>query len=128
MTQPVRKICNQQTTTEESPSELLFSRHIKSCLDLLQPSMRSKGFKSLQQQKLNHDKSTKLRTFNLNDLVFVKNNQGNPMWIEGIVTEIIGPLSYKIKLNDGSAIRCYVDHIRIHYSQPQQNCFTETMH
>ena len=49
------------------------------------------------------------------------------MWIEGIVAEITGPLSYKIKLNDGSVIRRHVDHIRIHHSQPQQDCSTETI-
>ena len=116
-----------QTTTGESPSELLLGRRIKSRLDLLQPSVRSKVFKSLQQQKLNHDKSTKPRAFNLNDPVFVRNHQGNPVWIEGIVAEITGPLSYKIKLNDGSVIRRHVDHIRICHSQPQQDCSTETI-
>ena len=38
-----------QTTTGESPSELLLGRRIKSRLDLLQPNVRSKVFKSLQQ-------------------------------------------------------------------------------
>ena len=41
-----------QTTMGQFPSELLLGRCIKSCLDLLQPSGRSKVFKSLQQQKL----------------------------------------------------------------------------
>ena len=83
--------------------------------------------KSLQQQKLNHDKSTKARTFNVDDPVFVKNHQGTPVWIKGIVTEITGLLSYKIKLNDGSVIRCHVDHIRIRHSQGQPDCSTKTI-
>ena len=114
-----------QTTTGQSPSELLLGRRIKSRLDLLQPSVRTKVFKSLQQQKLNHDKSTKARTFKVDDPVFVKTHQGTPVWIEGIVTEITGPLSYKIKLNDGSVIRRHVDHIRIRHSQGQPDCSTE---
>ena len=52
-----------QLTTGESPSELLLGRHIKSRLELLQQSVRSKVFKSLQQQKLNHVKCTKISTF-----------------------------------------------------------------
>ena len=115
-----------QTTTGQSPSELLLGRCIKSRLDLLQPSVRTKVFKSLQQQKLNHDKSTKARTFKVDDPVFVKTHQGTPVWIEGIVTEITGPLLYKIKLNDGSVIRRHVDHIRIRHSQGQPDCSTET--
>ena len=41
------------------------------------------------------------------------------------MTEILGPLSYKVKLNDGSIIRQHIDHIRIHHSPPQQHISTE---
>ena len=41
------------------------------------------------------------------------------------MTDITGPLSYKIKLNNGSIIRRHVDHIRIHYSSPHQDSSTE---
>ena len=61
----------------------------------------------------------------MNDKVFVDNHQGTPTWLEGIVTEITGPLSYKIKLNDGSIIRHHIDHIRICHSPPQQDISTE---
>ena len=33
-------------------------------------------------------------------------------WMEGTVTEVTGPLSYKIKLNDGSVIRRHVDSLK----------------
>lgn len=33
-------------------------------------------------------------------------------WIEGIITELTGPLSYKIKLTDESIIRQHVDSVK----------------
>ena len=44
----------------------------------------------------------------------------------GIVTEITSPLSYKVKLSNGSIIRRHIDHICIHYSPPRQDIPTET--
>ena len=114
-----------QTTTGQSPAELLLGRRLKSCLDLLHPNVKTKVVQSLQLQKLNHDKSTKYHTFDVNDKVFVNNSQGFPIWSEGIVTEIIGPLSFKIKLNDGSVICCHVDHILIRNLPPQQHISVE---
>ena len=115
-----------QTTTGQSPAELLLGRRIKSRLDLLHPNVKSKVAQSLQRQKLNHDKFTKARVFGVDDKVFVKNHQGTPTWLEGIVTEITGPISYKVKLNDGSIIRRHVDHIRIRHSPPQQAISAES--
>ena len=63
--------------------------------------------------------------FDVNDKVFMNNLQGTLTWLEGIVTEMTGPLSYKIKLNDGSIICHHIDHIHICYSLPQQDISTE---
>ena len=88
--------------------------------------MKTKVAQSLQQQKLNYDKLTKDSTFDVNEKVFVNNPQGTPTWLEGIVTEITGPLSYKINLSYGSIIRHHIDHIHIHYSPPWQDIPTKT--
>ena len=69
-----------QTTTELSPAELLLGTHIKSCLDLLQPTVKPKVTQNLLRQKANHDKSTRLCVFNVGDKVFVTNPQSTPVW------------------------------------------------
>ena len=61
-----------QTTTGQSPAELLLGRRIKSCLDLLHPNAKTKVLQALQRQKLNHDKSTIARVFDVNNKVFVR--------------------------------------------------------
>ena len=63
---------------------------------------------------------TKDCAFDVNGKVFVNNPQGTPTWLESIVTKITDPLSYKIKLSDGSVIHHHIDHICICYSPPQQ--------
>ena len=47
--------------------------------------MKTTAAQSLHRQKLNHDKLTKDRAFDVNDKVFVNNPQGTPTWLEGIV-------------------------------------------
>ena len=42
------------------------------------------------------------------------------------MTEITGPFSYKIKVNNGSIIRRRVDHIHICHSPPHQDGSTES--
>ena len=93
--------------------------------------MKTKVAQSLHLQKLNHDKLTKDCAFDVNDKVLVNNPQGTPTWLKGIVTGIICPLSYKIKLNNSSIILHHIDHICIHhihifYSPPQQDIPNET--
>ena len=50
---------------------------------------------------------------------FVRNPQGTPAWWEGVIETITGPLSYRIKLNNGTVIKWHVDHICIQHL-PQQ--------
>ena len=75
--------------------------------------MKPKVTQGLIRQKANHDRSAKLRVFNVGDAVFVRNPQGTPAWWEGVIEKLTGPLSYKVKLNDDTILNRHVDHIRI---------------
>ena len=36
----------------------------------------------------------------------------NQKWIEGVITDVTGPLSYKVRLNDGTEVRRHVDSVK----------------
>ena len=103
-----------QTTTGLSPAELMFGRRLRSHLDLLMPSIATRvNAKQQQQQKVNHDGNCKLREFDVGDTVYIRNFRGTPLWIPGIVNQCRGPVSYSVKLNDGTIVKRHVDHVKI---------------
>jgi transposase InsO family protein len=101
-----------QSTTGVSPSELLLGRRARSRLDLLKPDIVVRVEHKQQQQKLNHDQSAKERAFITGESVFVKNRSSDPAWLPGKVQEVTGPLSYRVKLEDGRLWRCHQDQLR----------------
>ena len=44
--------------------------------------------------------------------MFVKNRSSDPVWLSGKVQEVIGPLSYRVQLEDGRLWRCHQDQLR----------------
>ena len=105
-----------QTTTGSSPAELMFGRRLKSHLDLLMPSVAARVNARQQQQKINHDSNCKLREFNIGENVYIRNFRGTPLWIPGVVDRYRGPVSYSVKLTDGTIVRRHVDHVRARQS------------
>ena len=64
------------------------------------------------QQKLNHDKSTPVRQFEIDDAVYVQDLPSTSTWLPGTVVKIRGPLTYDIELVDGRIVTGHVDNIR----------------
>ena len=60
------------STTGVSPAELLLGRRPRSKLDFLTPTLLERVQSKMDMQKKHHDTGTKLRTFKLNDGVYVK--------------------------------------------------------
>ena len=99
-------------TTGVSPTEMLLGRRPRSRLDLLHPDLAQKVRQRQEKQKVNHDNSFPLRTYQVNDCVYAENFGGKPKWLPGRVTRIYGPRSYEIQLQDGTLTRRHVDSIR----------------
>ena len=70
-------------------------------------------------QKANHDKGAKLRTFQVDDQVYIKNFARGAVWVPGVITAPNGPLSYLVKLHDGRIWKRYVDHVRSRWQDDQ---------
>ena len=85
------------STTGVAPAEaLLGMRRPRSILDYLHQA----------QQKLSHDSSKPLRTFKVGEVVLAENFTGkHPKWLVGTILEVTGPLSYTIRLEEGSSVR-----------------------
>ena len=103
------------TTTGIPPCELLMNRRLRSKLDLLHPdTMLSQRVEQRQQsQKMAHDSHKPYREFKVGDTVYAEDfTPSNQKWIEGVVTDVTGPLSYKVRLNDGTEVRRHVDSVK----------------
>lgn len=101
------------TTTGVSPAELLMGQRLHSRFDLLYPTMSEKVQTQQLKQKLNHDRSKPLRTFEVGDTVFAENFTNTPpKWLPGKVVKVTGPLSYQIELQSGILVRRHVDSVR----------------
>ena len=101
------------TRTGHTPAELLLGRKPQSHLTIMQPNLATRVRNKVQGQVAAHYQHTKERHFQIEDPVFAK-NFGNPgkAWIPGIISEVKGPLTFHIELNDGRIIRQHIDHIR----------------
>lgn len=100
------------STTGTSPAELLLKRRPRSHLDLALPDVSRQVSWKQQQQKWEHDKHSRSRYFQINDLIYVRKFPGNDGWLPGKVIKITGPLSYFVELTDGRILRRHVDYIQ----------------
>ena len=67
-----------------------------------------------QQQKANHDTNCKLREFDIGDTVHICNFQGTLLWLPGSVDKCRCPVSYSVKLQNGTTVKYHVDHFKGH--------------
>lgn len=102
------------TTTGVAPAELLFRQRPRSHMDLIVPSLKDRVVQQQQRQKSQHDRTTRQRTFQQDDLVMVHgfNKDLKDHWLPGTVVSTSGEHSYEIKLTDGKIVRRHADHIR----------------
>lgn len=100
------------STTGVSPAELMFGRKLKTHLDLLHPSLTNQVYKQQSAQRHNHNLHSREREIGVNDHVFVRNySTAGERWMDGVVTQKTGPVSYKVQTNLGS-VRRHQDQLR----------------
>ena len=68
-------------------------------------------------EKLNHDKSTPVGQFQIDDTVYVQDLPLRSTWLPGTVVKIWGPLTYNIELEDGRIVTRHVDNLRRQHPQ-----------
>ena len=51
--------------------------------------------------------------FHIGDTVSVVSFQGRPKWLARVLEEQLGPLTFRVRLEDGRLWKRHVDHIRV---------------
>ncbi|XP_042146269.1 uncharacterized protein K02A2.6-like [Ixodes scapularis] len=98
------------STTGKSPAELLMGRRLRTALDRLHPDLQAEMVDKQEEQALRGRQG--VREFEPREPVFIRNYLAGPKWLPGIITEITGPVSYKVRTIDGRFWRRHVDQIR----------------
>ena len=107
------------STTGIAPSELLMHRHLKTRLHLIKPDVSGQVAAQQTKQKGMHDRHAKARFFAPGDAAYALRYHGNKeSWVHGSIVEQTGPLSYIVRLDDGSVVRRHVDQLQRGITSP----------
>ena len=90
------------SVTNQTPSEMLFGRRIRTRLDLLHPCQPQIP-KSVSQQKVYYDLHTKPKQFLVGESVWIKNFRAGKRWIPGTITGRRGKVMYTVT-EEGSTV------------------------
>ena len=101
-----------QSTTGNSPAEMLLGRRPRTRLDLLKPNTAERVERRQQEQKIRHDKRARSRSFSVGDRVFVRNFSAGDRWLPGRIVSLVGPVSFHVQLEDGRRRKCHQDQLR----------------
>ncbi|XP_051545274.1 uncharacterized protein K02A2.6-like [Myxocyprinus asiaticus] len=97
------------SSTGKSPAELLMNQRLTTALDRLHPDHEGD---MLCRQELNAEKCPgTVREFKPNDLVYMRSYTRDSKWMPGIIVDVTGPLSYKVRTGDGHMHRRHVDQL-----------------
>ena len=100
------------STTGLSPAELVFGRNLRSRFDHVQPDVSARVEKQQHHQKEVHDNHARSRSFKVDKLVFARNFRPGSPWLSGQVVNILGLVSFEVKLTEGQIVRHHQDHLR----------------
>ena len=95
-----------------SPCSLFLGRTLRTRLDRLRPDVGARIVLYQDKQKAHHDRHSKYRELKIRQPVWARNIREGPRWVQGIVADRVGPLSYLIKLPDGDLWRRHIDYLQ----------------
>ena len=108
------------STTGIAPAELLMHRQLKTRLHLIRPDVCVKVVAEQTKQKAKHDHHAKVRTFQPGELVYALRYHGNTASrVPGTIDIQTGPVSYTVRLEDGTIVRHHVDQLQGRLSSHQ---------
>ena len=99
-----------QTTTGQSPSELLLRRRIRSSLSLMKPDLAA-----VVRRKQEPEVERPGRYVDVGTDVLALNFSAGDKWLPGVVVEVRGASNYMVQLRDGRIVHRHIDQIVRHH-------------
>ncbi|XP_065085347.1 uncharacterized protein K02A2.6-like [Ochlerotatus camptorhynchus] len=92
-----------------SPSEIMFGRRLRTCLELLRPSPERPPPESSPADQ----KKSSMRSFSPSDLVYIKIYSKNTWnWVPGTVIERVGRVMYNVLTDSRRLVRSHLNQLR----------------
>ena len=110
-----------QGTTGVSPAELLLGRKPRTRLDFLRPNTAERVEKKQLEQKERHDKRARSRVFRVGNAVCARNFGAGRRWLAARITSQEGPVSFRVRLEDGRERRCHQEQLRHRLVEPNED-------
>ena len=107
-------------TTGAAPCHLMFGRDLRTRLHLLSPDVGAHVREQQAKQKAYFDCHSRRREFCIGQSVWTRNFRHGPPWLQGVVSDILGPVTYLIQMEDGVFWRRHIDHLREASEKPPE--------
>lgn len=101
------------TTTGKTPSELFLRRQVRTRLSLIKPEF------SQRMQTETEPNLPRVRSFTVGQQVLVKNYRGGEKWLNGVIREVLGPVTYNVEVN-GKIVKRHVNQMLSTKANPAQ--------
>ena len=99
-------------TTGVAPCTLFIGRSMRTRLDLLKPNLEQRVTDKQAAQKSQHDQHSRQRYFIVGQRVMAKNLRPGPAWVPGTITEQLGPLTFRVRVQNGQMWKRHMDHLK----------------
>lgn len=100
------------STTGVPPCKLFLQRELRTRLTLLQPDCERSVLDKQSQQKMTHDRSSRLRAWSVGDKVMARNLRPGPDWVPATIVDVLGPVSYMVETEEGQRWKRHSDQMK----------------
>lgn len=102
------------TKTGKTPAELFLRRQVRTRLSLIKPEF------SQRIQTESEPNLPRVRSFTVGQQVLVKNYRGGEKWLNGVIREVLGPVTYSVEVK-GNCVKRHVNQMLGVKENPNQS-------
>ena len=105
-------------TTGVSPCALMFGRDQHTRLHQLTPDIGARVREQQVRQKEQHYRHSHRREVCIGQPVWSRNFRAGPSWVKAVISDLLGPVTYLVRLENGNYWRRHIDHLRVGTEHP----------